>query len=724
MRNFGTRMLNQPMNIDNEFGKFDNTYFNIDSITEYNVANRTGKLKWKRYLRKYRMSFNCITAPFEEATSWEFPPEYPIDENMPFKIDFVTDRTIRIRMNAKNAPIVDSDSLMIENKIPDSDNWKAIEDRNKITYLGKKAKLILYNSPFNIEIQDLQGNTITKTYNMADSTALDNTDPTPFSYVRKVDDLQKYMAATFKIQYDEKFYGCGESFTRLNKRGQRINLWTYDALGAQTSDMYKPIPFFISSNGYGMFMHSSAPMTFDFGAAYDEATTLYLGDDVLDLFIFLGSPKEIVEEYTALTGRGSMPPDWSFGLWMSRITYDSEKQAREVATKLRKAKIPCDVIHLDTGWFEEDWKCNYQFSHTRFDDEDQMIKDLKEMGYHISLWQLPYITPTNELFEEAVQKGYIVKDFDDKLPTEDAIIDFSNPKAVKWYQGLLKNLFDKGIDAIKVDFGEGAPYRAMYHSGKSGKYEHNLYPLRYNKAVADITKECTGENIIWARSTWAGSQRYPLHWGGDAEITDSAMAATLRAGLSLGLCGFTFWSHDIGGFTQRSPEELYSRWTAFGMLTSHSRCHGAPPKEPWEYSNEFTHLFRKSVELKYSLLPYIKEQSLKSIEKGYPLLRTLFFEYPDDDTSWLIEDEYFFGSDLLVAPIIKANATERKVYLPEGNWANYFTKETLKGGKWYTIKTVELPIIIMVKKGAQINHVPVAQCTRDIDWSKQYSIEF
>ena len=479
--------------------------------------------------------------------------------------------------------------------------------------------------------------------------------------------------------------------------------------------MYKPIPFFISSNGYGMFMHSSAPMTFDFGAAYDEATTLYLGDDVLDLFIFLGTPKEILEEYTALTGRGSMPPDWSFGLWMSRITYDSEKQAREVATKLRKANIPCDVIHLDTGWFEEDWKCNYKFSHTRFDDEDQMIKDLKEMGYHISLWQLPYITPTNELFEEAIQKGYVVTNFDHTLPTEDAIIDFSNPKAVTWYQGLLKNLFDKGIDAIKVDFGEGAPYRAMYHSGKSGKYEHNLYPLRYNKAVATITKECTGENIIWARSTWAGSQRYPLHWGGDAEITDSAMAATLRAGLSLGLCGFTFWSHDIGGFTQKSPEELYGRWTAFGMLTSHSRCHGNPPKEPWEYSKEFTHLFRKSVELKYSLLPYIKEQSLKSIEKGYPLLRTLFFEYPDDDTSWLIDDEYFFGSDLLVAPIMKANTTERRVYLPQGTWVNYFTKEELQGGTWYTIAITELPIIVMVKKGAKINHVPVAQCTRDID---------
>ena len=202
------------------------------------------------------------------------------------------------------------------------------------------------------------------------------------------------------------------------------------------------------------------------------------------------------------------------------------------------------------------------------------------------------------------------------------------------------------------------------------------------------------------------------------------MAASLRGGLSLGLCGFTFWSHDIGGFTLKSPEELYKRWAAFGMLTSHSRCHGAPPKEPWEYSDEFMDSFRQSTELKYTLMPYIKEQSLESIKKGFPFLRTLFFECPEDDTAWLIEDEYFFGSDLLVAPLMKAHTTERRVYLPIGSWVNYFTKEELPGGQWHTIQSTEIPIILMVKKGAIINHVPVAQCTRDIDWSKQYAVEF
>lgn len=747
MRDFGTYMLNQPIDISKEFGRLDNTYFNANHVSAFDEATGCGQLEWKRYLRKYRTSFNCVTAPFEEATAWEFPAEYALNEVMDFKIEFITDYTIRLRFDTKGRGISEeNEKLMIPGDIPSCSNWVGKKEevlvnktqdglennslvRNQVpmeavVYTGKSAKVILYKEPFNIEVQDLKGNVITRTYNIADSTCLDTTDPTPFSYVRRVQDMQKNMAATFRLQHDEKIYGCGESFTRLNKRGQKIHLWTYDALGAQSKDMYKPIPFYLSSAGYGMFVHTSTPMTFDFGHDYDEASTLYVGDDQLDLFIFLGEPKQILEEYTALTGRGTMPPDWSFGLWMSRITYDSEKQARDVAARLREEKVPCDVIHLDTGWFEEDWKCNYKFSSTRFDDADKMLKDLKDMGYHISLWQLPYITPTNELFEEAVAKGYIVKDIDGKLPTEDAIIDFSNPEATAWYQGLLKGLLEKGVDAIKVDFGEGAPYMGRYHSGKTGRYEHNLYPLRYNKAAADITKEVTGENIIWARSTWAGSQRYPLHWGGDAEITDSAMAGSLRGGLSLGLCGFSFWSHDMGGFTLTSPEELYTRWAAFGMLTSHSRCHGNPPKEPWEYSEAFTNTFRKSVELKYALMPYIKEQSLKSIEKGHPLLRTLFFEYPQDETAWYIEDAYFFGEDILVAPLMKANQYSRKVYLPEGIWVDYFTREEVEGGKWHTLSTGEVPIIVMVKKGAQINHVPVAQCTRDIEWDKEYSITY
>jgi alpha-D-xyloside xylohydrolase len=446
-----------------------------------------------------------------------------------------------------------------------------------------------------------------------------------------------------------------------------------------------------------------------------------LGDDELDLFVFLGSPKEILDEYTKITGKSPMPPLWSFGLWMSRCTYNAEKQVREIAAKMRDNKIPCDVLHLDTGWFETDWRCDYQFSTTRFNNAPGMISDLKKDGFHISLWQLPYFVPKNTLFNELLEKNLVVRDPKGNLPYEDAVLDFSSPAAVQWYQGKLANLLKMGVGAIKVDFGEAAPNNGLYASGRTGFYEHNLYPLRYNKAVADITRQTTGENIIWARSTWAGSQRYPIHWGGDAESTDQGMAAELRGGLSLGLCGFTFWSHDVGGFTANSvarmDKNLFLRWLAFGMLTSHSRCHGIAPKEPWNYGDAFMTEFRRIDELKYQLMPYVYAQAKDSSEHGLPVLRALFVEYPDDPGSWLVDDQYLFGTDLLVAPLMHQDEVRRNVYLPPGNWIDYQSGKSYSHG-WHAIEAGKIPIVLLVREGAAIPHIGLAQSTQQMDWTK------
>jgi alpha-D-xyloside xylohydrolase len=471
----------------------------------------------------------------------------------------------------------------------------------------------------------------------------------------------------------------------------------------------------MSSNGYGMFVHTSAPVTFDFGQFFDQSNVVYTGDENLDIFIFLGTPKEILSEYTTLSGRSPVPPLWSFGLWMSRITYKSEDEVRDVAAKLRQYRIPSDVIHLDTGWFETDWRSNYKFSSSRFRDPAKMIADLRKQGFMISLWQLPYFTSKNEIYEQAVSKGYVVRNEGGGLPFEDAVLDFSNPEAVKWYQGLLAGLLKMGVGAIKADFGEGAPATGLYASGRTGFYEHNLYPLRYNKAVADITRETTGESIIWARSAWAGSQRYPIHWGGDAENTNSAMAATLRSGLSFGLSGFTFWSHDAGGFVEKAPRDLYRRWLAFGVLTSQSRCHGAPPREPWGYDEAFVDEFRRIVELKYKLMPYVYAQAVASAQQGLPMLRALFVDYPDDPGSWLVEDEYLFGSDLLVAPLFE-EATTRSVYLPPGSWIDYQTGKVYRGASWHKITAGEIPIILLVRDHAAIPHIALAQSTSEMNW--------
>lgn len=704
----------EQVDVSEEFHNRDSTFFVPDRVTKLDAATGAGVLRWNRYNLRSNLSFNKVDGAFALAESNEFPAtEYDRNPDLPFEVTFVSPRAIRLRFNTRGRALGDGASLMLAGPLPKAE-WKHEETADAITYTSDAAKLRIQKSPWRMEIFDAAGRLVTRTRTLNDPATY--TAPTPFSFVRRNRDLGHSTAASFRLAPDEKIFGCGESFTRFNKRGQKVVLYTRDGMGVQSEKMYKPIPFFLSSRGYGMFVHTSTPVTCDFGREFDEAATIYTGDETLDLFVFVGDPKQVLTEYTAVTGRSPVPPLWSFGLWMSRITYKSETEVREVAAHLRKDRIPCDVIHLDTGWFETDWQCNYKFAPSRFNDPKKMIADLKQDGFHISLWQLPYFTAKNELFDTIVSHGYEVKNEGGQAPYLDAVLDFSNPATVEWYQGLLADLLKMGVGAIKVDFGEDAPLGGVYASGRTGWYEHNLYPLRYNKTVAEVTKRVTGDNIIWARSAWAGSQRYPLHWGGDAENTDSAMAATLRGGMSLGLSGFSFWSHDVGGFVGRPSADLYRRWLPFGVLTSHTRCHGAPPREPWEYGPEFEDAFRRAVELKYALMPYIYAQAKLCSQNGHPMLRPLFFEFPSDPASWLIDDQYLFGADLLVAPLF-TDAPSRSVYLPPGEWFDYQSGKKYAGAQWHDLPAGEIPIVLFVRGGKAIPTLAPAQSTDQLDWA-------
>jgi alpha-D-xyloside xylohydrolase len=719
MEEHGPALQNQPLDVSEEFARQDNHFFIGSKVSAFDPRSASGRLMWKALALKQRVSYHQLTLQFEDYKVWEdLPPgEYEDDQDLPFSVSFITPRTARLRVAARPGTSPEEPSLMLAGIPPTDDSWQVTDSDSSATYTGTHGSVTVERDPVRFEFRDASGRLLTRTWNLADTMTVVNTRPTPFSFVRKASNLRRHIAASFRLSPDERLYGCGESFTRLNKRGQRLVLWTCDAYGAQTPDMYKPVPFFMSSGGYGMFVHTSVPLTLDLGGSYDEAAVIYLGDDVLDLFFFFGSPKEILSEYTALTGRASVPPLWTFGLWMGRESYSSEDEVRDVAKKLRDHRIPCDVIHLDTDWTEVPHRCDFKFSESRFSDPSKMISDLKDDGFRISLWQLPYFNPNNELHEEAIEKGYVVLSANGKPPIDDAVLDFSNPDAVSWYQQKLANLLKMGVGIFTADFGEAAPLAGIYHQRRSSFLEHNLYPLRYNKAVAEICEEITGNGATYARSAWAGSQRYPLHWGGDAENTDGAMAGTLRGGLSLGLCGFTFWSHFIGGFAYRSPEDLYRRWLAFGALTPHSRCHGAPPTEPWEYGEEFTDDFRRIVELRYRLMPYVYAQARLASQNGHPMLRTLFFEYPEDPTSWFVEDQYLFGTDILVAPLME-DAPERNVYLPPGLWTDYQTGESYGGARWHAISAGEIPAVMLVRDGAAIPHIRLAQSTDRMDWSE------
>ena len=716
-------LLNEPIDVSGDFRDFSNTYYLADQLTNFDAATHSGKVVYQRAEYFTRQAFNNMLAVLKPVEGNEFPAiEYEANPVLPFSIEFVSPRTVRIRATSGPQVHNNSESLMLAGPVRKDDSWKYTQINGGHRYTSAFGSITIIEKPWHIEIRDAQGKLLTRTLHNADNN-MTFTPLLPFSFVRRAADYSRSMAAVFTLEPGEKLFGCGESFMGFDKRGQKVVLWTDDANGVQNQTMYKPIPFFMSNRGYGMFIHSTAPITCDFGNSFSGVNALMLGDDELDLFVFLGSPKDILDEYTDLTGKSPMPPLWSFGLWMSRCTYSKETEVREVATRLRQNRIPCDVIHLDTGWFETDWRCDYQFSTTRFKDPQQMISDLKKDGFHISLWQLPYFVPKNTLFPELVEKRLVVRDGKGNLPYEDAVLDFSNPATVDWYQGKLGNLLKMGVGAIKVDFGEAAPNNGLYASTRTGWYEHNLYPLRYNKAVAEITRKVTGENIIWARSAWAGSQRYPIHWGGDAEHTDQGMSAELRGGLSFGLCGFSFWSHDVGGFVGRASEDLYARWLAFGMFTSHSRCHGTAPKEPWNYSPAFMDTFRRIDEAKYKLLPYVYAQAKDSSQHGLPMLRALFVEFPNDPGSWSVDDEYLFGSDMLVAPLMHEGTKGRDVYLPPGTWIDYQTAKAYSGG-WQHLEAGPIPAILLVRDGAVLPHIALAQSTLQLDWSKLELIAF
>ena len=711
-------LMNQPLDMSTDFRDLSNTLFFADHLESFDAKSGEGLVNWKRGHLMPRQAFNTNGAQPRKMRMLDFPfTAYENDPNLKFKIDFVTPRTVRIRMLTTPVEPKPAASIMLAKEPGRDGSWKVAETNDKIVYSSDYGTIQINKNPWRIVLKDKAGRILSQTAALSDA---DSTQVkyTPFCFVKRGSDNARRINPVFTLTADEMIFGCGESATGLNKAGQKVNLFVTDPQGPETDQMYKPIPFFMSNRGYGMFMHTSAPVTCDFGATYIGLNKMFMGDENLDLFVFFGEPKDILDEYTDLVGKPGMPPLWSFGTWMSRITYFSEKEGYDVAANIRKNKYPCDVIHFDTGWFDVDWQCDYKFSENRFQNPQQMLKDLRSQGFHVCLWQLPYFTPKNRYFSELIEKDMYVKNGNGELPYEDVVLDFSNPETVKWYQDKLAGLLNIGVSAIKVDFGEAAPLNGIYASGKSGWYEHNLYPVRYDMAVSEITKKLHNENIMWARAAWAGPQRFPLQLGGDAPTTNTGLLGTLRAGLSFGLSGFSFWSHDMGGFVKSTPEDLYCRWIPFGFLTSHTRAHGAPPTEPWLYdSKRVQDVFRKSAEMKYRLMPYVYAQAKECTEKGLPMLRALFVEFPDDPGAWKVDDEYLFGSQILVAPLLESGMTGRTVYLPEGKWIDYQTEKVYEGG-WHQIEAGSLPIIMLVRDGSVLPHLKLAQSTVEMDWSK------
>ncbi len=554
----------------------------------------------------------------------------------------------------------------------------------------------------------------------------------------KLDGQKERATLSFECKADECFAGTGERFAKMDLSGQTFLLKNQDGQGVNNRRTYKNIPFYISSRMYGAFYHTCAHGKLSL-AGMSTRSVQFLSDQALiDVFLIGGdSVEEITRGYRDLTGYPSMPPLWSFGVWMSRMTYFSADEVDAICDRLRREHYPCDVIHLDTGWFKTDWLCEWKFNEERFPDPEGFIRGLKKKGFRVTLWQLPYVAEGAEQIDEAREKHYIctlTKKQESEGSNFSALdyagtIDFTDPDATEWYKNLLRRLLKMGVAAIKTDFGENIHMDAVYKN-MTPELLNNLYALLYQKAAYEVTKEVTGDGIIWARAAWAGCQRYPLHWGGDSCSSWDGMAGSLKGGLHFGLSGFAFWSHDVPGFhtlpnfmNSVVSDDVYVRWTQFGVFSSHIRYHGTNKREPWHYP-AIAGTVKKWWRLRYKLIPYILRESEKAVNGGSTIVQALIFHHPDDRLCWHIDDEYYFGDDMLVAPVMNSDNV-RDVYLPEGNWRNLFTGERIEGNQW--LKDLYTPLELMpvyVREGAVIPVYPEdVDCTDDMDLSKVTEIK-
>ena len=502
----------------------------------------------------------------------------------------------------------------------------------------------------------------------------------------------RFIHEQLSLAVGECVYGLGERFTPFVKNGQVIDLWNEDG-GTSSEQAYKNVPFYLTNRGYGVFINHPERVSLEVASEKVERVQFSVPGEVLEYFIIYGpSPKEVLERYTALTGRPALPPAWSFGLWLSTsftTDYD-EATVTSFIQGMADRDLPLSVFHFDCFWMREFHWVDFQWDARVFPDPAAMLARLKARGLRICVWINPYIAQQSRLFDEGVAGGYLLKRPNGDVWQWDlwqagmALVDFTNPAARRWFGDHLRALLAMGVDCFKTDFGERIPTDVVYWDGADPLKMHNYYAYLYNQTVFAVLEETRGrgEAIVFARSATTGGQQFPVHWGGDCTATYESMAESLRGGLSLGLSGFGFWSHDIGGFEQTATPDLYKRWCAFGLLSSHSRLHGSQSyRVPWLFDDEAVDVLRFFTRLKCRLMPYLFAAAHEAHAAGLPLMRAMLLEFPDDPACDTLDRQYMLGAALLVAPVFRPDGVV-DYYLPPGRWTHFLTGEVLDGGRW------------------------------------------
>ncbi|WOC32685.1 MULTISPECIES: alpha-xylosidase [Caproicibacterium] len=510
----------------------------------------------------------------------------------------------------------------------------------------------------------------------------------------RISDRQEntYMREQLTLDVGEYVYGLGERFTAFCKNGQQVEMWNEDG-GTASELTYKNIPFYLTNRNYGIFVDHPEKVSFEVASEQVERVQFSVSGEQLH-YVFIGgdSPKQVLQNYCGLTGKPALPPAWSFGLWLTTsftTSYD-EKTVNSFIDGMAQRDLPLHVFHFDCFWMEACEWCNFEWDKATFPDPRAMLRRLKAKGLKICVWINPYIAQKSKLFQEGMEYHYLVEKANgdvwqwDRWQAGMGLVDFTNPDACRWYQSKLRALLEMGVDCFKTDFGERIPTDVVWHNGADPQKMHNYYTYLYNQCVFDLLKAERGEGeaVLFARSATAGGQQFPVHWGGDSWGTYPSMAESLRGGLSLALSGFGFWSHDISGFENTATPDLYKRWVAFGLLSTHSRLHGSSSyRVPWLFDEEAVDVLRFFTNLRCRLMPYLWAQAVQTAQTGVPMLRPMVLEFRDPPCRFL-DTQYMLGESLLVAPIFNSQGIV-EYYVPEGTWLDFFTGKPVQGGRSY-----------------------------------------
>ena len=580
-------------------------------------------------------------------------------------------------------------------------------NRDSLVLTTDSLNVVVFKNPFRVAVKNLRGEILTQ-----DQPGL------PVSW------LGTEVTCYKKLYQDEKFLGLGEKTGNLDKRGNAFENWNSDvpAYAPNHDPLYQSIPFFIGVHGkvaYGIFLDNSYRTKFNFGASTDEQFSSFsAADGEMNYYVFGATGiAGIIRDYTWLTGRMTLPPYWSLGYQQCRWSYFPESQVIGIAQQFRDRQIPCDVIYLDIDYMDA-YKI-FTWNKDRFPQPKAMIGKLNDMGFHLVTIVDPGIKVEKGYFayDEGVANDYFAKYPDGSnyigsvWPGRCHFPDFTKESVRKWWGASFNRLADQGVEGFWNDmnepsaWGQSIPNVVQFDfEGRKGSIAraHNLYGLEMSRATFEGTKALLNGKrpFVLTRAGYAGIQRFSAVWTGDNDATDDHMLLSARMVTGLGLSGVSFTGPDVGGFMGNPTEQLFTRWMSLGVYTPFFRNHSAwdtKSKEPWSFGMNVERTVKEMIAQRYRLLPYLYSAFYESTISGLPVARSLAIDHTFDEKVywWKYQNEYFFGDNLLVAPV-SCNQLAAKIYLPEGGWYRLSSGEFYKGNSEVTVDAPlnDLPVFV------------------------------